>query len=85
MLKSPKTKTLADRLIERTSSICKNKQDQKPCIKTKKVIDREKKSKALSEVKPFENLSKNPLSFLKIGSMQKEVLLLLKLQGHVYE
>ena len=49
------------------------------------MIDREKKSKALSEVKPFENLSKNPLSFLKIGSMQKEVLLLLKLQGHVYE
>ena len=40
----------------------------------KKVIDRGKKSKTLSEVKPVENISKN-LSFLEINPVQKEVLL----------
>ena len=34
------------------------KQNQKPCTKTKKVIDRRKKNKKLSEVKPDENISK---------------------------
>ena len=40
----------------------------------KKVIDREKRSKALSEVKPVENTSKNPQSFLEISPEQKKVL-----------
>ena len=41
----------------------------------KKVIDRGKRSKTLSKVKPVENISKNLQSFLKISPMQKEVLL----------
>ena len=35
------------------------KQNQKPCTNTKKVIDRGKRSKTVSEVKPVENISKN--------------------------
>ena len=38
---------------------------------TKKVIDRGKRSKPLSEVKPVENISKNPQSFLEISPVQK--------------
>ena len=41
----------------------------------KKVIDREKRSKTPSEVKPVENTSKNPQSFLELSQVQKEVLL----------
>ena len=37
------------------------------------VIDRRKRSKALNEVKPVENVSKNLVSFLGISPMQKEV------------
>ena len=33
--------------------------ESKNCTKTKKVIDRGKRSKALIEVKPVENISKN--------------------------
>ena len=51
----------------------------------KKVINRRKRSKTLSEVKPVENISKNPQSFLEISPMQKEVLLSHKLQDHAYE
>ena len=51
----------------------------------KKVIDRGKKSKTLSEVKPVENISKNPQSFLEISPVQKEVLPSHKLQDHAYE
>ena len=51
----------------------------------KKVINRGKRSKALSEVKPVENMSKNLLSFLEISPMQKEVLLSHKLQDYAYE
>ena len=40
----------------------------------KMVIDRGKKSKALSEVKPVENISKNLQSFLEISPVQKKVL-----------
>ena len=40
----------------------------------KKVIDREKRSKTLSEVKPVENISKNLQIFLEISPVQKEVL-----------
>ena len=35
------------------------KQNQKPCTNTKKVIDRGKRSKTVSEGKPVENISKN--------------------------
>ena len=38
------------------------------------MIDRGKRSKAMSEVKPVENISKNLQSFLEISSVQKEVL-----------
>ena len=61
------------------------KWNKKSCIKTKKVIDREKRSKALSEVKPVENISKNLQSFLDTTRVQKQVLLLHKLEDHVYE
>ena len=37
------------------------KWNQKPCTKTKKVIDRGKRGKTLSEVKPVENISINLL------------------------
>ena len=39
----------------------------------------------LTEVKPVENMSKNLQSFLEISPMQKDVLLLHKLQDYVYE
>ena len=51
----------------------------------KKMIDRGKRSNTLSEVKPVENVSKDPLSFLEISSVQKEVLPSHKLRGHAYE
>ena len=41
----------------------------------KKMTDRGKKSKTLSEVKPVKNKSKNLQSFLEISPVQKEVLL----------
>ena len=51
----------------------------------KKVIDRGKRSKTLSEVRPVKNISKNQQSFLEISPMEKEVFLLHKLQDHAYE
>ena len=51
----------------------------------KKGDDAGKRSKTLSEGKPFENISKNLQSFLEISPMQKEVLLLHKLRDHAYE
>ena len=48
----------------------------------KKVIDRGKRSKTLSEVKPVENISKN---FLEISPVQSEVLTSHKLQNLAYE
>ena len=47
----------------------------------KKVIDRGKRSKTLSEVKQVENISKN----LEMSPVQKEDLLSHKLQDHAYE
>ena len=41
------------------------------CIKTKTVTDGGKRSKALSEVKPVENIRKNLQSFLEISLVQK--------------
>ena len=51
----------------------------------KKVIDRGKRSKALREVKPVENMSKNLRSFLEISPVQKEILPSHKLQDHAFE
>ena len=51
----------------------------------KKVINRGKRSKTLSEVKLVENISKNLQSFLEVSPMEKEVLLSHKLQDHAYE
>ena len=61
------------------------KWNQKPCINTKKVIDTGKRSKTLTEVKPVENISKNPKSLLQISPKQKEVLPSHKLRDHTYE
>ena len=61
------------------------KQNQKPFTKMNMVIDREKRSKTLSEVKPVKNISKNLQSFLEISSVQKEVPFSYKLQDHIYE
>ena len=61
------------------------KLNEKLWITTKKVIDREKRSKILSEVKLVENISKNLQSFLKIRPVQKEVLPSHKLQDQAYE
>ena len=51
----------------------------------KKVIDRGKRSKTLSEVKQVENISKNLQSFLQISPVQKEDLPSHKLRDHAYE
>ena len=51
----------------------------------KKVIDRGKRSKTLSEVKLVENISKNPQSFLEISPVQKEAFLSHKLEDNAYE
>ena len=51
------------------------KYNKKPCTKTKKVIDRGKRSKTLSEIKSVENTSKNLKSFLEVSPVQKKVLL----------
>ena len=49
------------------------------------VINRGKRSKTTNEVQAIENINKNPQSFLKINSLQKEVPPLHKLQGHAYK
>ena len=59
--------------------------ESKPSTKTKKVINRGKKRKTLSKLKPVENLSKNLQNFLEISSMQKEDLPSHKLRDHAYE
>ena len=51
----------------------------------KKVINRGKRRKTLSEVKLVENISKNVQILLEISPMQKEFPLSHKLQDHVYE
>ena len=56
------------------------KQHQKPCIKTRKVIDKATISKTMSEIKPVKSISKNLQSFLEISHMQKKVLSSLTLQ-----
>ena len=59
------------------------KWNQKLCI-TRKVINRGKRSKTLSEVNLVENTSKNLQSFPDISALQKEVLLSRKLQDHAH-
>ena len=81
-VKASRTNTMADGLIERTSSML-DEIESKPYIMTGKVID--KGSKTLSEVKQVENISKNLQSFLEISPEQKEDLLSHKLQDHAYE
>ena len=51
----------------------------------KKVINRGKRSKTLSQVKPVKNVIKNLQIFLEISPVQKEVLLSHKLRDHAYE
>ena len=51
-----------------------NEINQNLCIKMKKLINRVKRSKTLSEVKPVESIAKYLQSFLVTSSMQKEVL-----------
>ena len=51
----------------------------------KKVINRGKRSKTLTEVKQVENISKNLQSFLEISLVQKEALPSHKLRDHAYE
>ena len=74
MLKSPKTKTLADGLIERTSTML-HEIESKTMHKDKEGNRWRKKSKTLGEVKPVKNVSKNLQSFLETSPVQKEVLL----------
>ena len=56
-----------------------------PRIKTQKVIDGEKRSKALNKVNPTENINKNPQSSLNISLVQKEVFLSHTLKEHTYK
>ena len=51
----------------------------------KKVINRGKRSKTLSEVKPLKNISKNLQTFLETSPVHKEVLPSHKLQDYAYE
>ena len=59
--------------------------ESKKCVTTKKMIDRGKRGKTLSEVKLAENISKNSQRFLEISPVQKEVLISHKLEDHAYE
>ena len=54
-------------------------------IKNRAGIDRGKRSKTLSEVKPVKNISRNLQSFLEISPEQKEVHPSHKLQQYAYE
>ena len=84
LLKSRNTNTLADGLIKRTSSMLDEIESE--TVHNNKESDQlRKRSKALSEVKLVENIIKNLQSFLGIRPMQKEVILLHKLQDHAYE
>ena len=59
--------------------------NQVTVTKRKKVTDRGKRSKTLNEVKPAENISKNPQSLLEMSPVQKEVVPSHKLQNHAYK
>ena len=76
--------TLADVLIERTSSIL-DEIESKTVLNDKEGIDTGRRSNTLSEVKQVENISKNLQSFLEISPVQKEALPSHKLRDHAYE
>ena len=79
MLKSQKTNTLADWLIEVTSLMLDE-------IASKTVHkDEDILVKTLNEVEPVKKTSKNLQIFLEISPVQKEVLPSHKLQDHAYE
>ena len=81
MLKSPKTNTLADELIERILSMLDEIESK--TMQNHQEGDQKRKSETLSEVKLIEK-SENLQSFL--CPMQKEVLLpSFKLKGHAYK
>ena len=84
MLNSPKTNTLADRLIERTSSML-DEIESKTVHKDIEKDRRRNRSMTLGEVKPVENISQNQQSFLEISPVQKEVIPSHKLQDHAHE
>ena len=85
-IKVPKDKhTSADGLIERTSSMLDETKSKIIHRKIKKVIDRRKRSKILSEVKPVKNICKSPQRLLEVIPVKKGVLLSHKPQDHVYE
>ena len=50
-----------------------------------KVIDREKRSKTLSEVKPVKTISKTPQNVSEKSPKRRDFIPLHKLQDHVYE
>ena len=56
--------------------------EKKLCIRMKNMMDKGKRSNTLIEVKPAENISYNPQSFLEISPMQKEALASHKLKDH---
>ena len=60
------------------------KQNQR-LTEMEKVIERGKRSKILSEVKPVQNMSKNLQSFLGISPVQNEFFLSHKLRDHAYD
>ena len=81
MLKSPKTNTLADELIERILSMLDEIESK--TMQNHQEGDQKRKSETLSEVKLIEK-SENLQSFL--CPMQKEVLLpSFKLKDHAYK
>ena len=59
--------------------------ESKTVHKLKKVIDRGKRSKAMREVKPVENINEKLQSFPEIRPVQKEVLLSHKVRDHAHE
>ena len=71
-------------MIERTLSML-DETESKTVHKAEEGIDRGKRNKTLSEVKPVENINKNLQSFLEISPVQKKVLLSHKLRDHAYE
>ena len=60
------------------------KTELKPCTMVK-VINRGKRSKTLTEVKPVEKIGTNLQTFLEISPAQMKVLRSHKLQDHAYE
>ena len=62
-----------------------DERNQKPCTKTKKVSDRGKRNRTLTEVKPVGNINKNLQSFLEISLVRKEALPSHKQRGHAYK